>query len=216
MYIYLYLNAEAFCGSDLLKQRALRGKNSLITSHITIGKNSYNFSYENSFSSPEPRIDPRLLETLCRRTCAVGFSQPKTYGACSLLVLTWMHQLETILIVVHENQWEDTLVQGSPELFSPSVKRRALGSRLMKIEKLSCNGQVYKKGGFRAGLHDTIFVACEKLTTGLRHDLRLSQRFKPILKCYYIFSDVHNNRSGPVVSRCRMRQKSYRVIINRP
>ena len=40
---------------------------------------------------------------------------------------------------------------------------------------------------------------------------------KHVLKCYNIFSDVHNNRKscrGPVVSRCRMRQKSYRV--NRP
>ena len=52
------------------------------------------------------------------------------YSACSLLVVTWMHQLETLLIVLHENQWEDTLFQGSPGLFSPSVKRRALGSRL--------------------------------------------------------------------------------------
>ena len=55
------------------------------------------------------------------------------YGTCSLLVLTWMHQLETLFIVLHENQWEDTLFQGSPELFSPSVKRRALGSRLLSI-----------------------------------------------------------------------------------
>ena len=30
-----------------------------------------------SFSLPELRIDPRLLETLCRRTCAVGFLWPK-------------------------------------------------------------------------------------------------------------------------------------------
>ena len=30
-----------------------------------------------AFSSPEPRINPRLWETLCRRTCAVGFLQPK-------------------------------------------------------------------------------------------------------------------------------------------
>ena len=40
---------------------------------------------------------------------------------------------------------------------------------------------------------------------------------KHVLKCYDIFSDLHNNRKscrGPVVSRCRMRQKSYRV--NRP
>ena len=53
------------------------------------------------------------------------------YRACSLLVLTRMHQSETLFIVLHENQWEDTLFQGSPELFSPSVKRRALGSRLL-------------------------------------------------------------------------------------
>ena len=30
-----------------------------------------------AFSSPEPRVDPRLWETLRRRTCAVGFLQPK-------------------------------------------------------------------------------------------------------------------------------------------
>ena len=53
------------------------------------------------------------------------------YGACSLLVLTWMYQLETLLIVLHENQSEDTLLQGSPEPFSPSVKGEALGSRLL-------------------------------------------------------------------------------------
>ena len=81
------------------------------------------------------RINPRLWETLCRRTCAVRAPIAKNwlfepYGACSLLVLTSMHLLETLLIVLHENQWEDTLFQGSPELFSPSVKRRALGSRL--------------------------------------------------------------------------------------
>ena len=28
----------------------------------------------------------------------------------------------------------------------------------------------------------TIFVACDKLATGLRHDLRLSQRFKTCFK----------------------------------
>ena len=30
----------------------------------------------------------------------------------------------------------------------------------------------------RADLHGSIFVACDKRTTGLRHDLRLSQHFK--------------------------------------
>ena len=54
------------------------------------------------------------------------------------------------------------------------------------------------------------FVACDKLTTGLRHDLRLSQRFKTCFKMLRHFFDVHNNRKscrGPVVSRCRMRQR---------
>ena len=60
------------------------------------------------------------------------------YGACSLLVLTRMHQLETLFIVLLENQWEDTLFQGSPELFSPSVKRRALGSRLWYAKSAKC------------------------------------------------------------------------------
>ena len=33
-----------------------------------------------------------------------------------------------------------------------------------------------------ADLHGTIFVACDKLTAGPRHDLRLSQRFKTCFK----------------------------------
>ena len=84
-----------------------------------------------SFSSPEPRIDPRLWETFFMRTWAKNLLF-EPYGGCSLLMLTWMHQLEVLLIVLHENQWEDTLFQGSPELFSPSVKRRAPGSRMIK------------------------------------------------------------------------------------
>ena len=50
-----------------------------------------------------------------------------------------MYQLETLLIVLHENQWEDSLFQGSPELFSPSAKRRALRSRLglTKVDSLT-------------------------------------------------------------------------------
>ena len=77
------------------------------------------------------------------------------YGACSLLVLTWMHQLETLLIVRHENQWEDSLLQGSPELFSPSVKRRALGSRLQnhpKSQQRERTCAVIEKPVFRASL----------------------------------------------------------------
>ena len=33
-----------------------------------------------------------------------------------------------------------------------------------------------------ADLHGTIFVACDKLTEGKRHDLRLSQHFKTCFK----------------------------------
>ena len=71
-------------------------------------------------------------KTLCRRRCAVGllYWYLNLTGACSRLVLTWTDQLRTPLIVLHKNQWEDSLFQGSLELFSPSVKRRALGPRL--------------------------------------------------------------------------------------
>ena len=81
-----------------------------------------------SFSSPEPQIDPRLWETLCRRTCAVGFLF-EPYGAFSLIVLTWMHQLETLLIVLHKNQWQDTLFQGFPRaLLSALSQEKSSGA----------------------------------------------------------------------------------------
>ena len=54
-----------------------------------------------------------------------------------------------------------------------------------------------------ADLQGTIFVACNKLTAGLRHDLRLPQRFKTCFKMLGHFSDVHTNRKScrrPVVS----------------
>ena len=77
------------------------------------------------------------------------------------------------------------------------------------------------RGFLRADLHGATFVACDKLTTSSRqaYDMTYDCRsiLKHVLKCYDIFSHVHNNRKswrGPVVSRCRMRQKSYRV--NRP
>ena len=81
--------------------------------------------------------------------------------------------------------------------------------------------RVSKARLLRADLHGTIFVACYKLTTSSRqaYDMTYDCRrvLKHVLKCYDIFADVHNNRKscrGPDVSRCRMRQKSYRV--NRP
>ena len=39
----------------------------------------------------------------------------------SLVLLTRMHQSETLFIVFHEDQREDTLLQGSQELFSTSI-----------------------------------------------------------------------------------------------
>ena len=57
--------------------------------------------------------------------------------------------------------------------------------------------------GLRPDLHGTIFVACAKLTAGLRHDLRLPQRFKTCFKMLRHFFDVHTNRKScrrPVVS----------------
>ena len=69
----------------------------------------------------------------------------------------------------------------------------------------------------RADLHDTILshATSSRQAYGMTYDCR--SVLKRVLKCYDVFSDVHNDRKscrGPVVSRCRMRQKSYRV--NRP
>ena len=44
-----------------------------------------------------------------------------------------MHQLETLLFVFHENQWEDTLIQGSPELFSPLSQEKSSGVEIAMI-----------------------------------------------------------------------------------
>ena len=55
----------------------------------------------------------------------------------------------------------------------------------------------------RADLNSTIFLACNKLTTGLRHDLQLLQRFKTCFQMLRHFSDKHANRTScrrPVVS----------------
>ena len=62
---------------------------------------------------------------------------------------------------------------------------------------------------FRADLHDTILshATSSRQTYEMTYDCR--SVLKHVLKCYDIFSDVHNNRKscrGPVVSRCRMRQ----------
>ena len=73
------------------------------------------------------------------------------------------------------------------------------------------------RASLRADLHDTILshATSSRQAYDMTYDCR--SVLKHVLKCYDIFSDVHNNRKscrGPVVSRCRMRQKSYRV--NRP
>ena len=87
-----------------------------------------------------------MQENMRRRVLIAKNRLLEPYGACSLLVLAWMHQLKTLLIVLHENQWEDTLFQGSPGLFSRSVKRRALGSRLdnwrLAFSRIRVDGQI--------------------------------------------------------------------------
>ena len=58
-----------------------------------------------------------------------------------------MHQLDTLLIVRHDNQREDTLFQGYPELLSLAVKRRTLGSRLsgymIEKDRKACLGKLF-------------------------------------------------------------------------
>ena len=99
------------------------------------------------------------------------------YGACSLLVLTWMHQLVTLLIVLHEKQWEDTLFQGSPELFSPTVKRRALGSRLrlslyegIRPDVIDLES-ILMRGENRSTRRKTLGVGLRSTETQLTYDL---------------------------------------------
>ena len=53
---------------------------------------------------------------------------------CSVLAWTWMTRSDTLLIVAHESQWEDTFQPGLPKpllLLSHAQKRRALGSRIL-------------------------------------------------------------------------------------
>ena len=103
---------------------------------LTINNNKSKMTHANTILVTRALDRPKALgnsmqENMRRRVLIAKNRLLEPYGACSLLVLAWMHQLKTLLIVLHENQWEDTLFQGSPELFSRSVKRRALGSRLM-------------------------------------------------------------------------------------
>ena len=66
----------------------------------------------------------------------------------------------------------------------------------------------------RTDLHDTILshATSSRQAYDMTYDCR--SVLKHVLKCYDIFSDVHNNRKscrGPVVSRCRM-QQSLRAV----
>ena len=72
--------------------------------------------------------------------------------------------------------------------YSPVRPLRSVSKRLLL--------QNYKATTLRADLHGTIFVACDKLTAGLRHDLRLPQRFKTCFKMLRHSSDVHTNRKS--------------------
>ena len=61
----------------------------------------------------------------------------------------------------------------------------------------------------RADLHDTILSHATSLRQAYDMTYDCRSVLKHVLKCYDIFSDVHNNCKscrGPVVSRCRMRQ----------
>ena len=61
----------------------------------------------------------------------------------------------------------------------------------------------------RADLHGAILAYATRLRQAYDMTYDCRSVLKHVLKCYDIFSDVHNNRksrSGPVVSRCRMRQ----------
>ena len=84
----------------------------------------------------------------------------------------------------------------SSSCFSQSISE-------VKIVFLACFGYV------RADLHDTILshVTSSRQAYEMTYDCR--SILKDVLKCYDIFSDVHNNRKscrGPVVSRCRVWQ----------
>ena len=61
----------------------------------------------------------------------------------------------------------------------------------------------------RADLHDTILSHATSSRQAYDMTYDCGSVLKHVLKCYDIFSDVHNNRKscrGPVESRCRMRQ----------
>ena len=66
-----------------------------------------------------------------------------------------------------------------------------------------------KELSLRADLHDTILSHATSSRQAYDMTYDCPSVLKHVLKCYDIFSDVHNNRKscrGPVVSRCRMRQ----------
>ena len=89
-------------------------------------------------------------------------------------------------------------------LFDPAcVPMRVTINKLYFVPKRVVSGVV------RADLHDTILshATSSRQAYDMTYDCR--SVLKHVLKCYDIFSDVHNNRKscrGPVVSRCRMRQ----------
>ena len=73
--------------------------------------------YENQW---EDTLYQGFPELLCALIANNWLFEP--YGACSLLVLTWMHKSETLVIALYENQWEDTLYQSFPELLCTKEK----------------------------------------------------------------------------------------------
>ena len=70
-----------------------------------------------------------------------------------------------------------------PDMFDKHMEKLGTTIRIEVVQKTALLGTARLP---RADLHNSILShatrACEKLTTGLRHDLRLSQRFKTCFK----------------------------------
>ena len=63
-----------------------------------------------------------------------------------------------------------------------NIRNRPLESILENSSIREPNGRGKSSKILRANLHGTIFAACDKLTTGLRHYFRLPQHFKTCFK----------------------------------
>ena len=108
-----------------------------------------------------------------------------------------MHQLERLLIVFHENQWENTFFQGTPEFFSHSVKRRALGSRLITLKKLET------KDSMSYAFSHLVYLSASKVTQILKK-LVHSKQTTYVLPC-------RNNGSSVVSTLLEMTDLLFKM-----